>query len=1233
MAQQQHHSSFRVALAPSNDVPRQMTLVEYVQIDPLFWGPNQCRFISLPNQWTWPRHGKNHKCMMGTGGDRGREGVSNRTKEYVERLHSRAKSLVAEFRQGGGHYIEEAINLDREALQLCPTGHPKRHLSLTSLAHHLLHRYNQFGKPSPSIEKHSTFVTQGHPERSMSLDNLAFGLLTRYEQLGGMEDLDEAIILDREALDLRPQGHPDRWMSLHNLSVGLSSRYRQLWGVEDLDEAIVLRREALDLCVQGHPHRRYKQLGGMEDLDEAIFLGREALDLRPQGHPDRWMSLHSLSVGLSSRYRQLWGMEDLDEAIVLGREALDLCPQGHPHRSGSLNNLAVHLSSRFGTSSSGEWRTSRRPLSSTREALDLRLQGHPDRWMSLNNLAVHLSSLYEQLGGMEDLDEAIVLAREALNHRPQGGPDRSMSLGNLGSLLSTRYNQLGGMEVLDVAIVLDREALDLRPQGHPGRSGEWRNLDEAIVLTREALDLCPQGHPGRWMSLNDLGFYLSSRYDQLGGMEDLDEAIVLARDALDLHPQGHPDRWMSLNNLGFYFSSRYKQLGGMEDLDEAIFLGREALDLRPQGHPGRCVSLGNLGIYLSTRYKQLGGMEDLDEAIVLRREALDLRPQGHPDRSISLNNLGFCLSTRYKQLGGMEDLEVAIVLDRAALDLRLQGHPDRWMSLNNLALDLSRRYDQLGGMEDLDEAIVLDREALDLLPQGYPDRSMSLKNLARNLCDRFMHLGELKDKEEVFNLYTRLTCAPQIVSTADLSAAREWIRMAHHFHHPTILLAYESSLQLLTQYLATSTNCTSSLAVDAFSASLYERAPAHAVELLEQGRGVFWSQLTRLRSPLDDLVISDPVGKTLANDFAKLALLIRNTLDSTGAGQHERLCHLNVDMHEVVTEVRELPGLSRFLLPPLFPDLQRAASGGPVIIVNASEYSCDALVVLLDRDPVHIQLQITREGVQDLSTELHALAVRTKTVDMTRPLAAFLRKIWDQIVSPIVDSLQTIHPARSRIWWCPTAEFSTTHSIVFCNSTGGASSPSAKPRRLARSELASVGEELDNIRSVRRRPLATFTRIDGEESCISRVVEELGQERLGAPCVLWSSKLKEAVRVRVRSARRTLYDPTHYRLRFGQCRICVSLCVSIRQFGDEESPDEVIHLASAMQFAGFRSVIGTMWAVNDGETNKITSTFYKHMVDESGRLDHTRAAFALNKTMESVDVPFDQRILYVHLGA
>ena len=48
-----------------------------------------------------------------------------------------------------------------------------------------------------------------------------------------------------------------------------------------------------------------------------------------------------------------------------------------------------------------------------------------------------------------------------------------------------------------------------------------------------------------------------------------------------------------------------------------------------------------------------------------------------------------------------------------------------------------------------------------------------------------------------------------------------------------------------------------------------------------------------------------------------------------------------------------------------------------------------------------------------------------------------------------------------------------------------------------------------------------------------------------------------------------------------------------------------------------------MQAVDDGETTKIISTFYKHMADESRRPDHTRAAFVLNKTMKSVNILFE----------
>jgi hypothetical protein len=43
-----------------------------------------------------------------------------------------------------------------------------------------------------------------------------------------MKDLEEAIVLCREALDLFPQRHPHRPLSLSNLAVYLSARYKQL---------------------------------------------------------------------------------------------------------------------------------------------------------------------------------------------------------------------------------------------------------------------------------------------------------------------------------------------------------------------------------------------------------------------------------------------------------------------------------------------------------------------------------------------------------------------------------------------------------------------------------------------------------------------------------------------------------------------------------------------------------------------------------------------------------------------------------------------------------------------------------------------------------------------------------------------------------------------------------------------------------------------------------------------
>ena len=86
--------------------------------------------------------------------------------------------------------------------------------------------------------------------------------------------------------------------------------------------------------------------------------------------------------------------------------------------------------------------------------------------------------------------------------------------------------------------------------------------------------------------------------------------------------------------------------------------------------------------------------------------------------------------------------------------------------------------------------------------------------------------------------------------------------------------------------------------------------------------------------------------------------------------------------------------------------------------------------------------------------------------------------------------------------------------------------------------------------------------------------------------------------------------------------------------GDAKTPDEVIHLAAGMQFAGFKSVIGTMWAVDDEIAHHMVSAFYRSMFEHG--MDYTKAAASLNIAMRTVDrraVPLEQRIVFVHIGA
>ncbi|EJD03441.1 TPR-like protein [Fomitiporia mediterranea MF3/22] len=1111
-------------------------------------------------------------------------------------------------------------------------------------------------------------------------------------------ELDNAIFHVCIALGLCPGGWLDfRKVLLHFLGEFLGERFKQYGRMEDLEEAIEHHCVALQHCLDSHPDRsmflnslanslrtQFEQNGQTENLDEAIELHRAALQLRPDDHPNRSGSLNNLAGSLHSRFNQHRQTADLVEAIELHRAALQLLPDSHPDRSASLDNLASSLQTQF--EQNGQTENLDEAIRLHHAALQLRPDGHPDRSSSLYNLATSLQTQFKQNGQTADLDEAIELHRAALQLLPEGHPNRTASLDNLASSLQTRFRQ----------------------------HGQTEDLDEAIEHHRAGLQLLPDGHPNRFKSLNNLANSLHTRFDQYGQTENLDEAIKLHRAALQLCPDGHPDRSMSLDNLASSLRTRFEQNGQTENLNEAIDHHRVALQLCLDGHPDHSTSLNNLAISLQTRFQQNGQTENLDEAIELHRAALQLCPAGHPDRSASLNNLAGSLQTRFRQYGQTADLDEAIRLHRAALQLYPDSHPIRSGSLNNLAGSLQTRFQQHGRTADLDEAIKLHRAALQLCPDGHPKRSVSLNNLAGSLQTRFQQHGQTADINEAIELnqcIKSLECAAEHMFSSlveRLKSASRWVTLARNHSHHTTSRAYKVVMLLLQRFLVIHpTLCAqhdfligklnyTMLTLDAVAYAVEENRLEEAIEILEQGRGLLWSQMRGFRTPLDDLADTNRelaerfriVSRQL-EDLATTSSALRNNSSTAGSGlsaldvhgerilSEERLKlkkKLSSEQEELIREIQQIPGFESFLTATPFKVLQQVASEGPVIVVNVSRYRSDALIILSREDQPVVCVPLDGEFCKDSVTLLgDLLEARLKSKVFSAEYDEVLRRamkvLWDRVVSKVVKKLKELGITEgSRIWWCPTSFLSSLpfHAAgPFKDADGtvkyllddyvSSYTPTlvalinarlrenqGDPAMLIVGDTVSLKSTDVEIRTVRNNTRSYVSRptiLLNKKALRSTVMDSLQLQKVtwihfACHGHLGSGSLDSSFVLSDEGL--TLLDIIRANLPNAEFAF-LSACHTAEQ-GDFRSFDEALHLAAAIQFCGFRSVIGTMWEMYDPDGPVLAREVYSYMGDyEDGEVIHKRSVAALRQAVLALrgrdGVTTERWVNLVHIGA
>ncbi|PPQ92057.1 hypothetical protein CVT25_007488, partial [Psilocybe cyanescens] len=452
-----------------------------------------------------------------------------------------------------------------------------------------------------------------------------------------------------------------------------------------------------------------------------------------------------------------------------------------------------------------------------------------------------------------------------------------------------------------------------------------------------------------------------------------------------------------------------------------------------------------------------------------------LRPAPHPDRSISLDNLALALGTRFNQHGKQGDLDEAISLHRQAVELQPAPHPDRSMSLNNLAHAVQTQFNQRGERNDLDEAISLHRQALKLRLPPHPKRSTSLNDLANALWAQFNQGGKQHDLDEAMSFFSASTHYLFQPPSQRLNFAKTWIRLAVQSQHSSAIHAYETALQALPQLAALSldvqsrqnalTTGTDGLARDASIYAILSGNLDKAIEFLESGRAIFWSQVLSLRSPFHQLRNIEPNGPELADRLQDIAnelengshrdataKLLDNRKKLTIDQEASRLNRLNEEWEQNILKVRELDGFQDFLLPPRLSSLKLAASKHPVVFLIENDVRSHCLIMtstnIHDIPLPHLHTPILKILVDSVRMATSQSVISRSFIDQTRDtivkllgeergisfendgggsdgtFKSVLKMLWDEMVKPIIDCLNIKKSDdMPLLQWCPTGLF------------------------------------------------------------------------------------------------------------------------------------------------------------------------------------------------------------------
>jgi tetratricopeptide (TPR) repeat protein len=1060
------------------------------------------------------------------------------------------------------------------------------------------------------------------------------------------------------------------------------------------------------------------------DIDNQIATSQKSLSLLHRSHPEYILHVHTLGIARYVRHMRLHQKEDLDKSILHYTEAIFL----PPIRAGPFFNfikilslLAIALLKR-----AEEYKQPEGIVYSIKYFRYLRR--FPLDAIDVAGEASTTKSLIQALGirvglgagnGTQDIKEMVALCHE---------------------LLASNTSAV----VLTDAFGYLRDAAGV--EFHRGIPSQV--LDEVIECLRDAVKVCP---PGSFIVMFSLGCTLFNRFIKTHSNEDYEEAAAVLERILE--PGGCPDsfrdiplsfsaaltflrsfilqdpeysqasishhraevispstgtneqlRLLLASGLAMQTKIRGQEYNLAESLEEANFYTSQAIDISSSSalKPGELIG-SELGAMLGNHsaaeiQQQIGPLENL----------LSITPLGTERYKDYLNRLERLYLSKFCQTNDISDIEESIKYSRLSLDATHADDPWRFLPFWFLHRVLLVAFEGTRKISYLDESITIGYNILNS-KTAQQDHFAVTESLVSSLLTRKQLLGRREDHHEAIRLIS-VAINDQYASDPDrFRLSCQWAILARNIGHPTTLAAYKTAMSLTQKSLSFAPTVSiqharlvrlgetgQKMPLDYASYQIDFYQFEQAVETLEQGRALLWSEMRGLRTPTVQLIEEDE-DSLLAKRFAEINQELEAlTISVTPSGMPEteggvaqsidgtdpfgRLVvkqrKLMKERDALVSQIQGRSGLEGFLRAPTFTTLRSAASRGPVIIINHCRWRSDILIIFLHSIPCSIPT--TNDffaRANKLRDEL--VVARKHRLDSTEyqgALCSVLKGLYELVGEPVIKRLRLLGvPEQSRIWWCPTSVFCSLplHAMGPIPSTEAGKpryfsdlyipsytpslsalidSRKESPQTLQKPSLLLVAQPDDSLpgvtgeievileRAIKAR--VAVTGLVSSRATPSTVLEGLrGSHFAHFAChgALEAGKPFEASFKLHGGKRLTLLEIVQSRLPDAEFAF-LSCCHAAEITADSVS-DEALHLTAAMQYCGFRSVVGTMWEMADTDGRDLAKNFYKSLFSRqvSSVPYYERSAEALRNATQKLrgkrGITLERWVNFVHYGA